>query len=278
MRRSALRNKSTPNLTTIQQIDEASRTSPQLREALSQILLPRHPSQIYEAILEGAFLFAMLWLLRTKVRLPNGVLTGVFFIAYAGLRILAECFREPDAPLTGPFTRGQFLSLFLSSRGHWFLRLRLDEAFLGSKMANVRRSNSAVVSDAKFVTESRNLSWLTSFLCRAGSWERKNYECSRILAHKKSIPATRANENVASEPRRSGCTQRPSPVGIVLTASRSEPIREPQENLFVDCIQHLHHSALNRSYLPGLLRRAGRFSDLQTQVRTGAGGRTHRGS
>ncbi len=101
------------NLTTIQQIDEASRTSPQLRESLSQILLPRHPSQIYEAILEGAFLFAMLWLLRTKVRLPNGVLTGVFFIAYAGLRILAECFREPDAPLTGPFTRGQFLSLFL---------------------------------------------------------------------------------------------------------------------------------------------------------------------
>ena len=105
------------NLTTIQQIDEASRTSPQLREALSQILLPRHPSQIYEAILEGAFLFAMLWLLRTKVRLPNGVLTGVFFIAYAGLRILAECFREPDAPLTGPFTRGQFLSLFLIAVG-----------------------------------------------------------------------------------------------------------------------------------------------------------------
>ena len=62
------------NLTTIQQIDEASRTSPQLREALSQILLPRHPSQIYEAILEGAFLFAMLWLLRTKVRLPTACL------------------------------------------------------------------------------------------------------------------------------------------------------------------------------------------------------------
>jgi phosphatidylglycerol:prolipoprotein diacylglycerol transferase len=93
----------------------------QLREALAGILTPRHPSQLYEAALEGAVLFTLLWLLRTRVRLPNGVLTGVFFIAYALLRIAGECFREPDAPLTGPFSRGQFLSFFLVLLGLGFL-------------------------------------------------------------------------------------------------------------------------------------------------------------
>ena len=47
------------------------------------------------------------------MRLPDGALTGIFFIAYAMLRICGEVFREPDAPLTGGLTRGQFLSLFM---------------------------------------------------------------------------------------------------------------------------------------------------------------------
>jgi phosphatidylglycerol:prolipoprotein diacylglycerol transferase len=74
-----------------------------------------------EAGLEGIFLFALLWILRTKVRLPNGLLTGIFFIAYALVRILGECFREPDAPLTGGLTRGQFLSLFMIVIGLLFM-------------------------------------------------------------------------------------------------------------------------------------------------------------
>ncbi len=82
-------------------IEEAARSSAQLRLELAQILTPRHPSQLYEAALEGAVLFTLLWVLRTRVRLPNGVLTGVFFIAYAVLRVTGEVFREPDAPLTG---------------------------------------------------------------------------------------------------------------------------------------------------------------------------------
>jgi phosphatidylglycerol:prolipoprotein diacylglycerol transferase len=110
-----------PAWNTVPAIEEAARTSAQLREALAGILTPRHPSQLYEAALEGALLFALLFLLRTRVRLPNGVLTGVFFIAYALLRIAGECFREPDAPLTGPFTRGQFLSFFLVLLGLAFL-------------------------------------------------------------------------------------------------------------------------------------------------------------
>ena len=84
-----------------------------LREVLAVEIAPRYPSQLVEAVLEGGLLFLLLWTLRTRVRLPDGALTGIFFIAYAVVRILGECFREPDAPLTGALTRGQFLSLFM---------------------------------------------------------------------------------------------------------------------------------------------------------------------
>jgi phosphatidylglycerol---prolipoprotein diacylglyceryl transferase len=102
-----------PQWVTIEEVIENVRNSPALREVLAGTLSPRHPSQLYEAALEGALLFAILWLLRTRLRLRNGILTGAFFVGYAILRMIAEVFREPDAPLTGPFTRGQFLSIFL---------------------------------------------------------------------------------------------------------------------------------------------------------------------
>lgn len=101
-------------------IANAGRSAP-LREQLAGLLSPRHPSQIYEALLEGALLFAILWILRTRFRLRDGFLCGTFFIGYAALRIFAEIFREPDAPLTGIFTRGQFLSLFMIAIGIAFL-------------------------------------------------------------------------------------------------------------------------------------------------------------
>lgn len=99
----------------------ANASDPRLSEILAQHLTPRHPSQIYAALLEGAALFAILWILRTRFRLPDGILTGVFFIAYALLRIIGEFFREPDAPPTLALTRGQFLSLFLLLIGAAFL-------------------------------------------------------------------------------------------------------------------------------------------------------------
>ena len=83
---------------------------------------PRHPSQLYEAGLEGVVLFTALWLLRTRVRVPRGVITGVFFILYAALRIVGEVFREPDpAWAVGQFSAGQFLSLFLFLIGAVFI-------------------------------------------------------------------------------------------------------------------------------------------------------------
>lgn len=94
-------------------LEVAVRNSEEVRRAAAEVLTPRHPSQIYEALLEGAVLFAILFYLRTRFRLPNGVLTGAFFILYAIFRSVCEIFRLPDADLTWIFTRGQFLSLFL---------------------------------------------------------------------------------------------------------------------------------------------------------------------
>jgi phosphatidylglycerol:prolipoprotein diacylglycerol transferase len=94
---------------------------PQVATALRSILSPRHPSQLYEAFFEGIVLFAILWFFRTRTRQPNGVLTGVFFICYAIFRIVIEYFREPDATLVGPFTRGQFFSFFLIAIGLGFV-------------------------------------------------------------------------------------------------------------------------------------------------------------
>ena len=85
-----------PRLNSPEAIVEAARTNPAVREVLSHILNPRHPSQLYEAALEGLALFLALFFLRTRVRLPRGVVTGAFFILYAAVRIFGEEFREPD--------------------------------------------------------------------------------------------------------------------------------------------------------------------------------------
>jgi phosphatidylglycerol---prolipoprotein diacylglyceryl transferase len=102
-----------PNLDSAKAIIEAARTNPQVREILSHVLTPRHPSQLYEALLEGLVLFVCLIAIRLRFRKPDGLTTGCFFLLYPITRIIGENFRVPDAPLTGPFTRGQFLSLFM---------------------------------------------------------------------------------------------------------------------------------------------------------------------
>jgi phosphatidylglycerol:prolipoprotein diacylglycerol transferase len=104
-----------------EQIIQAARHNSQLNDALRGILTPRHPSQLYEAFFEGVVLFIILWFVRTRMRQPNGVLTGLFFSFYAIFRIICEYFREPDAPLIGVFTRGQFFSFFLIAIGIAFV-------------------------------------------------------------------------------------------------------------------------------------------------------------
>lgn len=83
---------------------------------------PRHPSQIYEAFLEGAVLFTALFLLARikKIRAHPGFLSGVFLIGYALSRITVEFFREPDPQigyLFGYFTMGQVLCLPMIAGG-----------------------------------------------------------------------------------------------------------------------------------------------------------------
>ena len=82
--------------------------------------LPRHPSQPYQAALEGALLLAYLqwrfWRSDTAPRQP-GRLSGEFLIAYAVVRIFGEQFREPDASLFFDLSRGTFYSLFMAIAG-----------------------------------------------------------------------------------------------------------------------------------------------------------------
>ena len=110
-----------PALGNLEEVIAHARTDPGLQSVLHQTLTPRHPSQLYEALLEGAFLFGCLWFLRLRTRQPRGMLAGCFLLLYALVRVVVENFREPDAPLTGPFTRGQTLSVMLVAGGICFI-------------------------------------------------------------------------------------------------------------------------------------------------------------
>jgi phosphatidylglycerol---prolipoprotein diacylglyceryl transferase len=101
-----------------------------------ELIPPRHPSQLYEAGLEGALLLAyMQWRFwrSDAVRTRPGRLAGEFLILYALVRIAGETFREPDASLILGMSRGTFYSLFLIGFG-LFLRQRRAQP-LGSAAA-----------------------------------------------------------------------------------------------------------------------------------------------
>ena len=76
-------------------------------------LLPRHPSQLYQAGLEGLLLFVILWSYSARPR-PVSAVSAVFLIGYGALRFVAEFFRTPDAGIFGHsevISMGQWLSL-----------------------------------------------------------------------------------------------------------------------------------------------------------------------
>jgi len=78
--------------------------------------LPRHPSQLYEALLEGPLIFAILLILYKNPSFRNrpGVVTGAFLALYGGFRMIVELFREPDSHLGfifGQISMGQILSI-----------------------------------------------------------------------------------------------------------------------------------------------------------------------
>jgi len=88
--------------------------------------VPRHPSEIYEALLEGLLLFAVMFALsrREALRARAGWLTGAFLVGYGAARITSEFFREPDAFLGFlPFgaTMGQVLCIPMLVAGVWLI-------------------------------------------------------------------------------------------------------------------------------------------------------------
>ena len=91
--------------------------------------VPRHPSQLYQALMEGLILFAVLFALqrREAVRARFGFLTGAFLAGYAVARGTGELFRQPDAFLQNQgflvagATMGQLLSLPMLLAGAWLM-------------------------------------------------------------------------------------------------------------------------------------------------------------
>ena len=75
--------------------------------------LPRHPSPLYQAGLEGILLFIVLWRYSAQER-PYSAVSGLFLVGYGGFRFVAEYFRAPDAGIFGlseVVSMGQWLSL-----------------------------------------------------------------------------------------------------------------------------------------------------------------------
>ena len=97
--------------------------------------LPRHPSQLYEAFLEGVVLFLLLWFLKERQRQPyswpSGFMGAFFLIFYGLFRIAVEFFREPDVQLgflVGSVTMGQLLSSLMMAAGVILLFVRRRRA------------------------------------------------------------------------------------------------------------------------------------------------------
>ena len=96
--------------------------------------LARHPSQLYEAFLEGLVLFIVVNWFARKPRLA-GEVTGVFLVLYGCFRFVVEFVREPDAQFAGQtgmieslswMTRGQTLCVPMVLLGLWFMRKTLQ--------------------------------------------------------------------------------------------------------------------------------------------------------
>jgi len=85
--------------------------------------LPRYPSQLYEALLEGVVLFCVMLLLARRKH-ADGLMFGVLLTLYGVFRIMVEFVREPDAQLgliAGPFSMGQLLSVPMVIVGCWLI-------------------------------------------------------------------------------------------------------------------------------------------------------------
>jgi phosphatidylglycerol:prolipoprotein diacylglycerol transferase len=101
---------------------------PEVIAGLTALGPPRHPTQLYEAALEGILLFLILWWMfwKTQARYQPGKLVGAFLFFYGLFRFGIEFVREPDAQLVGfaqatGLHMGQWLSLPMILGGAWLM-------------------------------------------------------------------------------------------------------------------------------------------------------------
>lgn len=90
--------------------------------------LPRHPSQLYQAFVEGFLLFLILQLTKKRFLSLPGMQSSIFLIGYGVLRFLVEFFRAPD-PQLGAFlglNMGQYLCLIMVAVGAWLMKKSLN--------------------------------------------------------------------------------------------------------------------------------------------------------
>ncbi len=126
-----------PQATTYDDLVKAVQTgNAQVAAQLAPLLTARHPSQIYQALLEGLIVFAVLAWVWRKPRRPL-VIGSLFCGVYAILRIIGEQFRQPDAHIGFEWlgmTRGQWLSIALLAGGAvllWIFGRRSDHPMGG---------------------------------------------------------------------------------------------------------------------------------------------------
>ena len=93
--------------------------------------IARHPSQIYEAILEGVILFIIMFLfIKKNYLLKPGLISSLFLIFYSLFRFFVEFFRVPDEQIGFIFlnlTMGQIISLIFLSSGFYLLSTKKNE-------------------------------------------------------------------------------------------------------------------------------------------------------
>ncbi|WP_034160835.1 prolipoprotein diacylglyceryl transferase [Sphingomonas sp. ERG5] len=110
--------------------------------------LARHPSQLYEAALEGILLFAILWFAfwKTKARYDPGKLVGIFVAGYGIARFIVEFYREPDSQFQGTFIESTGLHM-----GQWLcVPMILGGAYLIATAAK-RRERIEPIAGAESV-------------------------------------------------------------------------------------------------------------------------------
>lgn len=138
---------------------------------LSSVNLPRHPSQLYEALFEGIALWAILWFLRNRKPF-KGFIIGAYMVGYGAFRFVIEYFREPDADIgyrlqfvrdgvppalySTPFnfSTGQVLCAFMIAGGivWWIVASRMsrdDPAPADARNGSVPRKDAEADSSAR---------------------------------------------------------------------------------------------------------------------------------